>query len=142
MTAAEPAARPDVGVFLEVLKDPEVCALGEPRPEPREAGAESAANGGGRADADAGDGGSEGRRLRAGRLRINLPAAPAPSPAPGTAAENRPAASRVRINLGGRTARPGPAAPPAHATPITGTAGPEAGSVPLEEPTPEHEEAP
>lgn len=104
MTAGDPAVRPTAEAFLAALKDPEVCALGEPRRESRlrvnlSAGSNSAHAAADRAPAPA--------ELPdpAEPARLAEPAEPAEPTTPTEPADAAPPKSRVRINLGGRTGR-------------------------------------
>ncbi|MFF9069632.1 lipopolysaccharide kinase InaA family protein [Streptomyces sp. NPDC014891] len=116
MTAADPRARPDVGVFLATLADPEVCTLRHRRPGTTAAPAATAggpAGGSGAAPAEPAPAKSRirstfGRRREAPAPAPAAPPAPRPAPEPPPAATGTPAPapepgrSRVRINLGDR----------------------------------------
>ncbi|MFF0276717.1 lipopolysaccharide kinase InaA family protein [Streptomyces sp. NPDC015492] len=116
MTAADPRARPDVGVFLATLADPEVCTLRHRRPGTTAAPAApagGAAGGSGAAPAEPAPAKSRirstfGRRKEAPAPAPAAPPAPRPAPEPPPTATGTPAPapepgrSRVRINLGDR----------------------------------------
>ncbi|SEG25532.1 serine/threonine protein kinase [Actinacidiphila yanglinensis] len=119
MAARDPGDRPSAEEFVAALKDPAVCALGEPRRESR-----LRVNLAGRKGGSVPDGG---KGAAADPVPAQAPDAPAPpdpgtatpsrvaetpdaatpdaAPAPDTSSSGTPAASRVRINLGGRTGR-------------------------------------
>jgi serine/threonine protein kinase len=116
MTAADPAVRPTAEAFVAALKDPEVCALGEPRRESRlrfnlPRGSNAARVPGPSVPADAApaaatEGAATGAGT-AGPAESHEPAEPAAHADPTDTAP--PPKSRVRINLGGRSGhRPTP----------------------------------